>query len=132
MTELARRAFSGCRDQVARARQFVAGELAGCPVADEAILCVSELATNALMHTASGDGGKFEVIVQRWASLARVSVCDQGSTGTPTARPLDLESESGRGLGLVAMIADDWGQSGDGEGRAVWFELGWEPLPGSA
>jgi hypothetical protein len=106
MTELARRAFSGCRDQV-RLR-------AGCECFD------------------SGDGGKFEVIVQRSASLARVSVCDQGSTGTPNARPLDLESESGRGLGLVAMIADDWGQSGDGEGRAVWFELGWEPLPGSA
>ncbi len=88
MTELARRAFSGCRDQVARARQFVAGELAGCPVADEAILCVSELATNALMHTASGDGGKFEVIVQRWTSLARVSVCDQGSTGTRTRTEL--------------------------------------------
>jgi len=131
MTELARRAFSGCRDQVARARQFVAAELAGCPVIDEAVLCVSELATNAVMHTASGDGGKFEVIVQRWPSLARVSVCDQGSAGTPTARPLDLVAESGRGLRLVAMIADNWGQSGDSAGRAVWFELGWEPLPGS-
>jgi serine/threonine-protein kinase RsbW len=132
MTELARRAFSGCCNQVARARQFVADELAGCPVADEAVLCVSELATNAGMHTASGGGGKFEVVVQRWSSLARVSVCDQGSAGTPAARPLDLESESGRGLGLVAMIADAWGLSGDATGRAIWFELGWEPLPGSA
>jgi anti-sigma regulatory factor (Ser/Thr protein kinase) len=132
MTELARRAFSGCRDQVARARQFVAGELAGCPVADEAILCVSELATNAVRHTASGDGGKFEVIVQRWASLARVSVRDEGSAGMPTARSFDLVSESGRGLGLVAMVADRWGQSGDGAGRVVWFELSWKPLPGSA
>jgi anti-sigma regulatory factor (Ser/Thr protein kinase) len=132
MTEPARRAFSGCPDQVARARQFVASELAGCPVADDAVFCVSELATNAVMHTASGDGGKFEVIVQRWASLARVSVCDQGSVATPTARPLDQVSESGRGLGLVAMVADNWGQSGDATGRAVWFELAWNPLAGSA
>lgn len=132
MTEPARRAFSGCSDQVARARKFVAGELAGCPVADEAVVCVSELATNAIVHTASGDGGKFEVIVQHWPSLVRVSVLDEGSPGRPTVRPLDAESESGRGLGLVTTIADDWGQSGDGAGRAVWFELRWEPLPGSA
>jgi anti-sigma regulatory factor (Ser/Thr protein kinase) len=125
MTEPARRAFPGCADQVARARQFVADELAGCPVSDEAVLCVSELATNALTHTASGDGGKFEVIVQRWLYLARVSVCDEGSQESPGARALDLISESGRGLGLVEMIADRWGQPGDGNGRVIWFEMSW-------
>ncbi|HET9895192.1 MAG TPA: ATP-binding protein [Streptosporangiaceae bacterium] len=132
MTEPARRAFPGCPDQVARARQFVADELAGCPVSDGAVLCVSELATNALTHTASGDGGKFEVVVQRWLSLARVSVRDEGSQESPEARPLDLVSESGRGLGLVALVADRWGESGDGDGRVIWFEMGWASQPSTA
>jgi anti-sigma regulatory factor (Ser/Thr protein kinase) len=127
MADPARRAFPGCADQVARARQFVSAELAGCPVADEAVLCVSELATNALMHTSSGEGGKFEVIVQRGPSSARISVRDQGAASAPAARPVDLASESGRGLGLVSVIADRWGQSGDVAGRVVWFELRWEP-----
>jgi hypothetical protein len=43
----------------------VARALTSCPVTDEAILCVSELATNTLLHTVSGSEGKFEVIVQR-------------------------------------------------------------------
>lgn len=126
MTEPARRAFPGCADQIAKARQFVSAELTGCPVTDEAVLCVSELATNALMHTESGDSGKFEVIVQRGPSSARISVRDQGAASAPMAQPVDLASESGRGLGLVSVIADLWGQSGDVAGRIVWFELRWE------
>lgn len=132
MADPARRAFPGCRDQVGRAREFVAGELAGCPLIAEAVLCVSELATNALLHTASGDGGKFEVMIQRGVSRARISVRDEGSARIPEALPLDPASESGRGLELVAMIADCWGQSGDAAGRVVWFELGWEPRVSSA
>jgi len=109
MAASAQRAFPGFRDQVARARAFVAVELAGCPVTGEAVLCVSELATNALLHTASGDGGKFEVTVERDLSRARISVRDEGSAQAPQARSHDLASESGRGLELVAMIADRWG-----------------------
>jgi anti-sigma regulatory factor (Ser/Thr protein kinase) len=122
-----RRVFPGRHQQVAQARRFVMRVLDGCPVTDEAILCVSELAANALLHTASGSGGQFEVIVHRAQSSVRIAVRDDGSHQTPTARTLDAISEDGRGLGMVALIADRWGQSGDQDGRTVWFELRWDP-----
>jgi len=115
----------GRHEQVAQARRFVGRILAGCQVTDEAALCVSELATNAL-HTGSGKDGKFEVIVQHGESWARVAVCDEGSPNTPAARALDAISEDGRGLGMVALVADRWGQCGDEYGRTVWFELRWD------
>ncbi len=121
-----RRVFPGRHEQVAHARRFVARTLEGCPVTDEAILCVSELATNALLHTASGNEGEFEVIVQQGGSWIRIAVTDEGSSTTPTARALDATTEDGRGLGLVALIADRWGQRGNEHGRTVWFELRWD------
>ncbi|HUK72557.1 MAG TPA: ATP-binding protein [Streptosporangiaceae bacterium] len=125
-----RRVFPGCHEQVAYARRFVARALDGCPVADEAVLCVSELATNTLLHTASGNGGGFEVIVHLGESSVLVGVCDDGSDKTPTTRTFDAISEDGRGLGMVALVADRWGQSGDEYGRTVWFELRWgSPQP---
>lgn len=121
-----RRVFPGRHEQVAHARRFVARALAGCPVTDDAILCISELATNALLHTASGSKGEFEVIVQLGESWIRVAVRDLGSSTTPAARILDATSEDGRGLGLVALIAYRWGQWGNEDGRTVWFELRWD------
>ena len=51
------RAFPARPEQVAEARQFVRGLLGGCPVADDAVLCVSELAGNCVTHSASGQLG---------------------------------------------------------------------------
>ncbi len=121
-----RRVFPGRHEQVAHARRFVARALAGCPVSGEAILCVSELATNALLHTASGNEGEFEVIVQQGRSWIHIAVTDEGSSTTPTPRALDATSEDGRGLGLVALIAYRWGQRGNEHGRTIWFELRWD------
>ncbi len=126
------RVFPGREDQVGEARRFVKWALEGCPVLDEVILCVSELATNALQHSASGSGGEFEIIVQRGQSSVRVAVCDNGSDDKPAVRLLDGVSEEGRGLALVAMVADSWGESGDEHGRTVWFELCWEVAPAFA
>jgi anti-sigma regulatory factor (Ser/Thr protein kinase) len=122
-----RRVFPGRHEQVAQTRRFVARALKGCPVADEAILCVSELATNTLLHTASGNEGEFEVIVQRGRSWVRIAVCDEGSSTIPAPRALDATSEDGRGLGLVALIAHRWGHWTDEHGRTVWCELWCDP-----
>jgi anti-sigma regulatory factor (Ser/Thr protein kinase) len=120
------RVFPGRTDQVPEVRRFIKRALAGCPVVDDAILCVSELATNALLHSASGDGGEFEVTVQLGQSSVRVAVSDDGSPDKPAARVFDDTSEHGRGLALVTLVASDWGESGDEKGRTVWFELCWE------
>ncbi len=95
-----RRVFPGRSDQVAHARRFVMRALDGCPMTDEAVLRVSELATNALLHTASGDGGEFEVTVVRGESWLLVGVGDGGSLKIPAALSLDITSEDGRGLGF--------------------------------
>ena len=117
------RVFRGHPARVARARRFVATVLNGCPLTETAVLLTSELVTNALAHTASGTCGSFEVIVWRDADAVLVAVLDDGSDRSPAAVGADLESESGRGLGLVGVLADRWGHQGGAAGRAVWFLL---------
>jgi two-component sensor histidine kinase len=92
---------------------------------DEAVLLTSELCTNALQHTASGNGGSFEVTIYRAESALRVEVRDDGAATTPAIQTLDEDSEDGRGLEIVSLIADRWGQCGDEYGRTVFFELRW-------
>ena len=129
MTRPIRRVFAGRQDQVACAREFVRRKIQACPVLDEAVLLTSELCTNALQHTASGNGGSFEVTVFRSDQSLRIEVRDEGATTIPAVRTvddLDDMPECGRGLELVALIASRWGQCGDEYGRSVFFELRWD------
>ena len=120
------RRFPGRHDQVFRARQFVTEALGQVPVLDEVVLLVSELCTNALLHTASGEGGTFEVPVLPGPSCVRVEVRDDGSDQIPAAVPPDTSAEDGRGLSLVDLLADRWGHLGDQRGRFIFFELAWK------
>jgi anti-sigma regulatory factor (Ser/Thr protein kinase) len=120
-----RRTFRGEQEQVASARAFVKRIVGRCPVLDEVVLLTSELCTNTLLHTASGQGGSFEVTVHCAHDSVRVEVRDDGSKTVPAVRDLDEFSEDGRGLTLVDLIATRWGQSGDEFGRSVFFELCW-------
>jgi serine/threonine-protein kinase RsbW len=126
-----RRVFPGQHSQVAHARDFVR-RAAGprCPLLDEATLLTSELCTNALQHTSSGTGGSFEVTVFRQPDALRVEVRDEGADSQPAVRALAEISEDGRGLEIVHLIADRWGQNGDRFGRTIFFELHWPPAPG--
>ncbi|GAA2001238.1 hypothetical protein GCM10009799_30590 [Nocardiopsis rhodophaea] len=128
---LTRRRFPGLANQIKHARRFVERLLAPCPELTTATLLTSELATNALTHSASGAaGGKFEITVHRAPGWARVEVRDLGSAEQPRAQhsdPYDT-SEHGRGLDLVEALAAKWGTEPrrDGLGRMVWFELVWD------
>jgi anti-sigma regulatory factor (Ser/Thr protein kinase) len=125
--EVATRVFPGRHDQVACARAFVRAALGPVPVVDEAVLLVSELCTNALLHTASGKGGTFEVAVYPGSFSVRVEVRDGGANQAPGVRqPAAHWAEEGRGLSLVELLADRWGYSGDRSGRSVFFELHWK------
>jgi serine/threonine-protein kinase RsbW len=117
------RTFPGRADQIARAREFTKRVLGPCAMIDEAVLLVSELATNALEHTSTGDGGQFRVTICRNGISLLIGVSDNGSAKIPESGPLDAESETGRGLGLVELIAERWGYCGDRHGLTVWFEL---------
>ncbi len=128
-----RRVFPGRLEQVAQARRFVARVLDGCPVLDDALLCASELAGNAIRHTRSGRNGKFQVVVGCGRACACVAVLDDGSDTVP--RPVPGQrgrlAESGHGLLTVQALAAWWGhhsyRDGATRGTAVWFRLDWEP-----
>lgn len=124
-----RRLFPGRPDQVRQARRFVARALDGCPAAGDSVACVSELASNAVQHTRSGQGGWFQVLVWRGRASVCVAVIDDGAPHGPASRapgPGDL-AESGHGLRVVADLATSWGHQDLGPsglpGRAVWFHL---------
>jgi serine/threonine-protein kinase RsbW len=121
------RVFPGQPSRVAEARAFVAAALAGCPARETLLTCVSELAANAIAHTASGAAGVFAVEVSRPADgCAVVAVTDAGGTGEPYLRDTDELAECGRGLALVAALASRWGHHPvPGGGRTVWAEVTW-------
>jgi hypothetical protein len=81
--------------------------------------------SNALVHTATGLGGRFDVTILGGETSLTIAVTDNGSDRVPTPGALDPEAEAGRGLGLVELIAERWGHCGGRHGRTVWFELRW-------
>lgn len=127
------RVFPGVAAQVSEARRFVTRVLAGCPARETLVTCVSELVTNAIAHTASGDGGVFtvEVLLPR-DGVAQIAVTDAGGPTEPTPGRsrryvADDLAEGGRGLALVAAYTSRWGyrDAGPGPGRTVWAEATW-------
>jgi anti-sigma regulatory factor (Ser/Thr protein kinase) len=119
-----RREFSGHAEQVAAARRFVGSAIQGAgPARDVSRLLVSEAATNALLHSASGDGGSFAVEYLISNDLLRVEVHDGGGPSGPRRRVHHPESMTGRGLDLFDALSDRWGVDGSPDGRTVWFEL---------
>ncbi|MGW0885516.1 ATP-binding protein [Streptomyces sp. NPDC002671] len=83
------------------------------------LLCVSELATNALAHGVPPGRG-FLLRLRYDGHLVRAEVHDSGP-GTPliTEEP----DEGGRGLLLVAALSDKWGVGKRVPGKAVWCEF---------
>ncbi|MEU7058890.1 ATP-binding protein [Streptomyces sp. NPDC046197] len=115
--------------EVGRARKWARSRLAGSGIeADEAlaetlILLVSELVTNAVVHTGcpavlrlSLPGAAAE------AATVRLEVADN-STRAPVPRCVGDDATGGRGLALVDGLADRWGWSLEGAGKRIWCEL---------
>jgi anti-sigma regulatory factor (Ser/Thr protein kinase) len=115
----------GCPEEVSRIRAFVARTLARVPGVDSdaATLLTSELVTNAIQHTASGDAdGTVTVVVIGMPGGAGVEVIDDGSADTPTVKA-DVYTAEGHGLFLVQRLATRWGYLRDPAGTTVWFRL---------
>ena len=110
-------------DQIAEARRFLAGFVADPALAGDAVLCLSEVATNAVVHSDSrGVGGRFTVSAQLHGDgVLRIEVEDQGGCWAERAKP---EGQRHLGLMIVRELASAWGIEGDGSTRrTVWFEL---------
>ncbi|MEU8822233.1 ATP-binding protein [Streptomyces sp. NPDC048636] len=145
--------------EVSRARRWARSRLAGSGIAaDEAladtlVLLISELVTNAVVHTGcpavlrmlfpaqsatgggagsgggSGSGGGGAAggggpFASRGAGLGTVRVeVADTSTRAPRQRCADEEATNGRGLELVDGLADRWGWQPEGAGKSIWCEI---------
>ena len=106
-----RRVFPGHPDQVRQARRFVARALDGCPAADDAVLGVSELASNAVQHTRSGQGGRFQVLVWRGRASACAAVIDDGA-GPAGPHPGRMVREGWPSPVTACASSPDWRPAG--------------------
>ncbi|MYT30043.1 MULTISPECIES: ATP-binding protein [unclassified Streptomyces] len=129
-------ALSGAECTVAEARRFTRTTLEAwrmCPhLADNAVLVVSELVSNALRHGAADPldmGFNFlseERFCHAWLALTRqergvLCAVSDGGTRAPVLRPQEALAESGRGLHLVNQLSDSWGWTPpDHSGKTVW------------
>ena len=114
--------FSMTDLSVPLARRFVARTIVGLPedVVETAVLLVSELATNSLVHARSD----FEVAVTYPAPSGnlRVEVSD-GDQSRPAPQNPPPTAPHGRGLQIVESLAGSWGIVEAAGGKTVWFEL---------
>jgi anti-sigma regulatory factor (Ser/Thr protein kinase) len=100
---------SGCREH-------------GLEMLDDALLLISELVTNSVLH----GGPPIVLAVDCDGEGLHVRVRD-GSTTMPAPRSADASAESGRGMSLVDLLSSTWGVDPvadvHGPGKEVWFEL---------
>ncbi|MFF1282096.1 ATP-binding protein [Streptomyces sp. NPDC058299] len=110
---------------VARARRLTHARLSGWSVCadtcDDAALVMSELVTNAVVHTASS---RVVCELHEHGDMVRIAVHDEGcAPGEPHPSAQRPDEEHGRGLLLVDALCRAWGAQGHGPGLLVWAEL---------
>ncbi|SHN27365.1 SpoIIE family protein phosphatase [Cryptosporangium aurantiacum] len=112
----------GAPGAIGRARAFVNRTLAGWDldpsIVEPAVLCASELVTNAIRH---GEG-LVELTLVRFPDRIRLIVEDDSPTPPRLVRAL-LTSTGGRGLDVVARFSASWGSEPRGTGKIVWAEF---------
>lgn len=86
---------------------------------DAASLVVSELVTNAVLHARSAI--TVALCAEHDGSL-RLEVSDL-SARAPQRRGYGPGATTGRGLGIVAELVDDWGVRPTSSGKSVWAVL---------
>ncbi|MET9454984.1 SpoIIE family protein phosphatase [Streptomyces canus] len=109
---------------VARARKSASEQVTAWGLGDAAFateLIVSELVTNAVRY------GDDPVVLRLIRDSALICEVSDGSSTAPHLRRARVFDEGGRGLLLVAQMAERWGSRQTATGKTIWAELG---LPG--
>lgn len=117
------RTYPGTASQARAVRADLRGLLLGCPIADEVILCASELAANAALHSRSSrPGGTISVRAEICCGhQVRLEVSDDGG---PWIQP-PTDPHRPHGLDILAACAAAWGIKDTTTGRTVWAQLDW-------
>lgn len=87
-------------------------------VCDSAVLAVSELVTNAFLYGRTTT----TIYIALAGEVLRLSVRDENPV-LPTVGQLAPDSIGGRGLPIVAAIADRWGVTSATAGKTIWVEI---------
>jgi anti-sigma regulatory factor (Ser/Thr protein kinase) len=87
---------------------------------DDAMLVISELVTNAVLHT--GTASTVELELYQTRHRLRVSLADD-SPAAPRLRRVRGAAEDGRGLAILAALSDRWGVEPHRNGKRVWWEV---------
>ncbi|MFI6088471.1 ATP-binding protein [Streptomyces sp. NPDC051218] len=111
-------------EAVGPARKFVREAVEGlglgpqAPSFDDLELLVTELITNAVVHTNAPC-----VICLRWTGRRiRIEVTDTDTTNVEAKQPSSSD-EHGRGLLLVGLLSAAWGSCPEPAGKTTWCEL---------
>ncbi len=87
----------------------------GCRTCDDAVLVLSELVTNAMVHAAAG----CRIDVRHSGDRLRLEVWDP-SPQAPVIRLVGPSHVGGRGLRIVDAVAEAWGWHPTVDGKCVW------------
>ena len=115
--------YPGSAEYVSAVRADLHALLADCPVADDVILCASELAANAALHSDSRQpGGTFTVRTMiSPGHYVRIDVEDRGGLWEPAVSSPDRH----HGLDILCALASDWDIEDDQVNRTVWAVFDW-------
>lgn len=93
-------------------------------VIDDATVIVSELLSNSLRHARPMPSGQIQVAWSCDGQAVELAVTDGGAATEPRRGRPALSSLGGRGLGIVATLAESWGvRHDDGGSTTVWALL---------
>jgi serine/threonine-protein kinase RsbW len=116
--------FTNAVESVPKARHCVHKILRACKydsdLIDTALLCTSELVTNAVMHATAAP--TFTVICKLKIDMMTIGVIDRDPN---LPRKLDVCDDDGfgRGLLLVESLSDEWGVEVRRHGKMVFARL---------
>ena len=115
--------YPGTTENIRLVRADLRAVLHECPMADDMILCASELAANAAVHSRSRlPGGTFTVRAKiSPGDYTLIEVEDDGSPTNPAIR----DAAGHHGLDIVRALATQWGIDGGHNIRTVWARFDW-------
>ncbi|MBO8191341.1 SpoIIE family protein phosphatase [Streptomyces oryzae] len=109
-------------DAAVHARRFTTRTLRKWEVTEESdtvLLVVSELVTNALVHTR----GEVRLDLTLIGDRLRIAVNDSSPRTPVKAASMDWEATGGRGILLVDALSESWGSVPLSGGKQVWSEI---------
>ncbi len=93
-------------------------------IVEDMMLIASEYATNCVRHSVAADGQTVSLKIERHEDRLRLEVSDGGARADREHGWTEEEAGNfGRGLRIVAILADDMGDEVSKEGRLAWAEM---------